>query len=211
MRCEEDVRELFVKNAIHLIAEGGFEKATTKNLTYSGGEIPGVKLNEVYIYRLFESKEGLYAEAFSQLDNELFDAFLSGVYSVGGFEEDTTKKLFSFFELAWRFVLKDEDRCRAYVRFYYSVYFKGEILERHNRHFAVVIDKLSPLFKEEADIHSILHSAFTALLDFAIRVYNKELVDNEINRPHVFNVLYCMMVTYFKRDIIKGTPITSLI
>ena len=65
-------------------------------------------------------------------------------------------------------------------------------------------DALAPMFKEEADVFSILHSVFTALFDFAIRVYNGELEDNEINRPHIFNVLYCMMMTYFK-DSVKAS------
>ena len=62
----------------------------------------------------------------------------------------------------------------------------------------MMLDSFSPLFKEEAEVYAIMHSVFTMLLDFAIRVYNGEIEDNEINRPHVFNVLYCMMVTYFK-------------
>ena len=85
MKCEAEVKELLISNAIHLIAEGGFEKATTKTL----------------------------------------------------------------------------------------------------------------MFKEHADVVAILHSVFTALFDFAIRVYNGELEDSEINRLHIFKVLYCMM-TYFK-------------
>lgn len=43
-----------------------------------------------------------------------------------------------------------------------------------------------------------MHSVFNVLLDFAIQVYNGEIVDNETNRVHVFNVLYCMMMTYLK-------------
>lgn len=57
---------------------------------------------------------------------------------------------------------------------------------------------MSSVFKEDADVASILHSVFTAMFDFAIRVYNGELEDNQTNRPHIFNVLYCMMMTYFK-------------
>ena len=30
MRYEAEIKELLIENAIHLIAEGGFEKATTK-------------------------------------------------------------------------------------------------------------------------------------------------------------------------------------
>ena len=43
-----------------------------------------------------------------------------------------------------------------------------------------------------------MHSVFNVLLDFEIQVYNGEIVDNEENRVHVFNVLYCMMMTYLK-------------
>ena len=56
MKYEAEIKELLIENAIHLIAEGGFEKATTKALTYCGDQLPAVKMNEVYIYRLFGSK-----------------------------------------------------------------------------------------------------------------------------------------------------------
>ena len=63
---------------------------------------------------------------------------------------------------------------------------------------------MTPIFKEEADVEAILHSVFTALFDFAIRVYNGELEDSDINRPHIFNVLYGMMATYLK-DSVKAS------
>ena len=79
MRYESEIKELLIENAIHLIAEGGFEKATTKELTHCGGQLPDFKMNEVYIYRFFGSKEKLYETAFVRLDTELFHAFKHGV------------------------------------------------------------------------------------------------------------------------------------
>lgn len=198
MKKEEEIKSLLVSNAINLIAEGGFEKATTKELAYYGGNLPDVKMNEVYIYRLFGSKENVYAAAFEFLDDELFDAFRSAIRAVGGFEKDTKEQLYQFFLLAWRFVLKNEDRCRCYVRYYYSIYFRGESKEKHKRKFESIIAPMSAMFKEEANVPAILHSIFTALLDFGIRVYNGELEDNDDSTRHIFNVLYCMMETYFK-------------
>lgn len=119
----------------------------------------------------------------------------------GGFEDHTKEKMYDFFLRAWRFILGNEERCRCYVRYYYSVYFKGASLEAHKTLFAEMVSRLAPLFKDEADVESILHSVFTAIFDFSIRVYNGELEDNEINRPHIFNVLYCMMMTYFKETV----------
>ncbi|MBR2479401.1 MAG: TetR/AcrR family transcriptional regulator [Clostridia bacterium] len=198
MKREAEIRELLISNAIHLIAEGGFERATTKELTYCGGHLSDFKMNEVYIYRFFGSKERLYEAAFRRLDRELFYAFRDEVRAVGGFEQDTRKKLYEFFLKAWHFVLGNEEKCRCYVRYYYSIYFKGASLETHKKLFAEVIEEMSPFFKDEADVAAILHSVFTAMFDFAIRVHNGELEDSEINRPHIFNVLYCMMMTYFK-------------
>ena len=211
MRYEAEIKELLIENAIHLIAEGGFEKATTKELTHSGGALPDFKMNEVYIYRFFGSKDNLYEAAFVSLDTELYVAFRDGVKAIGGFDDNTKEKLYDFFSRAWRFILGNEERCRCYVRYYYSIYFKDSSIKAHKKLFEGIVTEMTPLFKEEADVSSILHSVFTALLDFAIRVYNKDLEDNEINRPHIFNVLYCMMMTYFKENLHEESTISQII
>lgn len=198
MKYEAEIRETFINNAIHLIATGGFEKATTKNLTFCKDAPEGVKMNEVYIYRLFGSKEALYEAAFLSLEQELYCAMLSSVGVLGDCQGDARDRLYELFLKAWGFVLKNEERCRCYVRYYYSVYFTGESLKKHQRDFVSVIVSFQPLFKEEADVSAIMHSVFTMLFDFAIRVYNGDLENSEENRHHIFNVLYCMMMTYFK-------------
>lgn len=201
MKREAEIKELLINNAIHLIATGGFEKATTKELTHSGGSLPDFKMNEVYIYRIFGSKENLFKSAFERLDHELIYAFQEAMRSVGEINTLTKENLFKFFLVAWEFILGNEEHCRCYIRYYYSIYFKDLSLEAHQSLFAKIISEMTPMFKEEADVVSILHSVFTSLLDFGIRVYNGELEDSEINRPHVFNVLYCMMATYFKDSV----------
>ncbi len=199
MKKEADIRAILIDNTIHLIARGGFELATTKNLTHFGEEPKGIKMNEAYIYRLFGSKEELYQSTFSTLDNELVSAFRNAIIILNDFSVDTKKKFYQFFLLAWQFVLRNEERCRCYVRYYYSIYFKGKALEKHKQYFDTIINIFKPLFIDEADVKAIMHSVFTTLLDFAIRVYNGELLDDEVNRPHVFNVLYCMVLTYLKK------------
>ena len=211
MKYEQEVRELLISNTIRLIAEGGFEKATTKAITHSGNGMPGIKMNEVYIYRLFGSKETLYAAVFMQLDQELYIAFKNAVEAVGGFDSFSKEKMYQFFLTAWKYILGNEIRCRCYVRYYYSVYFKDQSLEEHGKHFELIANEMNSLFREEADVIAILRSVFTSLFDFAIRVYNGELKDNDINRPHIFNVLYCMMATYFKEEFKIESPVSQFI
>ncbi len=203
MKHETEIKERLISNAIHLIATGGFEKATTKELTHCGGDLPNIKMNEVYIYRTFGSKEKLFEEAFLLLDNELFYAFKHGADSINDLEKNLKAGLYDYFLSAWRFILSNEDRCRCYVRYYYSIYFRGRSLESHEALFKDVIAKLVPFFKDNADVINILHSVFTSLLNFGVRVYNGELENTDSNRKHVFNVLYCMMVTYLKNQYLR--------
>lgn len=198
MNREAEIKELLISNAIRLIAEGGFEKATTKELAHCSGNLPGFKMNEVYIYRFFGGKEKLYEAAFLRLDVELFYALQDAAKAVGGLQGGSREKFQSFFTEAWSFVLRNEARCRCYVRYYYSIYFKGTSLAAHKKLFDEIISGMRPIFKKEADVSAIMHSVFTTMLDFAIRVYNGAMEDSEENRAHVFNVLYCMMMTYFK-------------
>lgn len=197
MRRETEIRDLFIENTIRIIAEVGFENATTKALTHYGGNLPGLKMNEAYIYRVFGSKDKLYEATFEKLDNELYIAFMKALEVVNGFNCNIKDKLNNLFLMCWDFILQNEVRLRCYVRFYYSAYFKGSVAEAHNKLLMGVVNQISPIFKREADVLSILRSVFTALLDFGICVYNGELDDNEDNRKHIFNVLYCAMMTYF--------------
>ena len=201
MKREAEIKELLINNVIRLVAEGGFEKATTKAITYSGETLSDIKLNEVYIYRLFENKEHLYERTFEFLDAKLLFAFKDAVGEIDEIGTEIKNKLNKVFLKVWCFVLENETVCRCYVRYYYSVYFRGRSLEVHNKHFESVIEAFLPLFKKEADVKAIMHCVFTTLLDFAIRVYNGELENNSINASNIFNVIYCVMSSYFREGI----------
>ena len=198
MSKEEDISSILIDNAIHLIAEGGFEKATTKNLAHYAKPSADFKMNEVYIYRLFGSKENLYEKAFLTLDMEFGEAVNNALASSWGIVLDTKKKMYEFFLRVWEFVLINETRCRCYVRYYYSVYFKGTAVKNHQKKFDMIVQAFKPLFIEEADVDAIMHSIFISLLDFAIRVYNNMLINSEENRLHIFNVLYSIISSYLK-------------
>ena len=198
MKRQDEVKDLIIENAIQLIADGGFEKATTKEITYSGGDLHGMKMNEVYIYRIFGNKEAVYDAAFARLDEEMFIAVKNALSSMGGWGGDLRESLWELFLKAWDFVLEKRDRCRTYIRYYHSVYFKGESLDSHNKKFELIASEFAPIFREEANVYAIMHSTFTALLEFAICVCNGTVENNDDTRHHVFIVLYSMMMTYFK-------------
>lgn len=208
LRYEIDIRERLIDNTIHLVAEGGFEKATTRAIANGSPDLlPEVRMNESYIYRLFGGKTQLYDTAFSRLDNRLFTSLHNCVGQIGDMTDDPKDKLYAVFLRVWRFLLGNEDACRCYIRYYYSVYFKDGSRTAHNDLFQSILTDFDPLFKEGADVTSIMHSVFTTLLDFAIRVYNGDLADTDTNREHIFNVLFGAMAIYMKPELLRASTI----
>lgn len=198
MENEASIKDIIIENAIELIAEGGFEMATTKRLTFHRDDLLDFKMNEVYIYRLFGSKEKVFESAFSRLEKELFNVF-QGIIKEMQVEEASVKEvLYDFFIKAWNFILGAEVRLRSYVRYYYSIYFKGDSFAAHSKHFDEIASAFNPFFKDEADVKAIMKTVFILLLDFAVRVCNGEVENNEDNVWHIFNVLYNVMAIYFK-------------
>ena len=119
MKNEAQIRQQLIQNAIHIVASGGFQEATTKALTQCNEDSIALKINEAYIYRLFDSKEGLYAAAFTAIDASIFAAFWQEADRLGDFSQDTKEKFYTIFLSAWKFILDNENNCRYYVRFYH--------------------------------------------------------------------------------------------
>ena len=195
MKNENLYREIFINNAISLVATGGFESATTRAIAGDRKEVNDVKLNEAHIYRVFGTKERLFAEAFSVLDEELLCVITENL-SIMKKDGDFRQQYEETFSNIWRLMLHDEERCRYYTRYYHSVYFRNEIYAEHKRRYTPLMEKISPRFVPSADVWAIFQHVFTSLLEFALRVYNGTLPDNEDTATHIVNVTYSAMAPY---------------
>lgn len=199
MNKEQRIRDILISNAVSLVAEGGFEIATTKAITYISRDTD-VKMNEVYIYRFFGSKENLFAAAFHRLDREFLFVLHSAFAHTDLVADDTEDAFYTAFLEIWDHVINNEAKFRYYIRYYYSAYFVKLSLQEHLRLFDDIIGDFSHVFVADADVRSVMHSVLTILLDFAVRVYNGDLEDNDQNRPHVFRVLRCTLSGYLKEQ-----------
>ena len=205
MKNGDVIGHALLENTIHLIGEGGFERATTKAIVSLGIDDPNIKLNEVHIYRLYGSKELLYAEVFATLDDELFSSVRKWLTSLLESPLPLRERMQRFFMSMWEFLLGSEWRCRTYVRYYYSAYFREQSLRRHRKLVNAQEEYFSQIFKDECDVVSLIHTSFMTIMDFAIRVYNGDLEDNDDNVYHIFNLLYSSMSTYFDPDVLAGS------
>ena len=169
--------------------------ATTRAIAGDRREINNVRVNEAYIYRIFTTKERLFAEIFSLLDHELLAAIKDGLSEFNN-EPDKKTQWEILFNRLWTFLLSDEDKCRFYVRYYYSVYLKGESLRAHHSKFRDFVCDLMPYFVENADVCSILQHVVTVVLSFAVCIFNGTLQNDDDNTHHIFNVVYSSISPY---------------
>ena len=105
-----------------------------------------------------------------------------------------------FFAAIWKFLIGNRDKCLAFVRYYYSPYFQKYSAEKHRLRYQPLLDKFSPAFKDEANVWMILNHILNVMLDFAVKVHNGAMPDNDDYSEHVFRVIYRSIEQYFKND-----------
>jgi AcrR family transcriptional regulator len=201
MKNETIIREALIKNTTRLIGEGGFEKSTTNAIVHDMTHAPGIKLNEVYIYRIFGSKERLYADVFAELDTELFATVAEALDVFERKDIEFRERLSIVFDRLWRFLLGNEIKTRCYVRYFYSTYYREKSHRDHRKKLDAAAQRFAPAFTKESNVHALIHAVFMTMLDFAIQVHNGDLEDNEDTAYHVFNLLYHSLYCYLREDL----------
>ncbi|MBE6590644.1 MAG: TetR/AcrR family transcriptional regulator [Ruminococcaceae bacterium] len=187
----DEMRVALLDSTVNAIGTLGIDKTTTKVVA------GGAKINEAYIYRVFLDKEDLFKNTFSFLDDELLKCIEDSINLVADKEHSEEAFYLSFCKL-WSFVLGNQNKCLAFIRYYYSPYFKKHSFEEHAHRFGGVVEKLTPLFKPKANVWMLINHVLNTVLDFAVKVFNGDVENNEDTRVHVFKVCYSALVPYLK-------------
>jgi AcrR family transcriptional regulator len=188
---KDEMRKALLESTVEILAKHGFSGATTKAIASVHG------LNEAYIYRIFGGKEKLFAATFEMLDNELVSTIRASKI-VADATEGVSNSLRAVFDRVWHFVLERQDRCLAYVRYYFSPYFMQLSHAGHMAAYKPIIAALQPFFREGADVTSLAHHVLSSLLDFAVRVHNGDIRDSKDTETHVFRVLFYVFHPYLR-------------
>jgi len=151
MTNEHLVRQALMDNAIRLVADGGFENATTNTITYSGGDVENIKMNVVYIYRLYGSKDRLFDSIFEMIDGEFTKAVTTA-----------ESNMHDFMTVVLDFWKNNPLWCKYYVRYLYSHRLTGETLSKHNAN----MEKLTAKFTVKKSVTEMI---LTTLLDAAYK------------------------------------------
>lgn len=187
-----ETRKRLIDSTIHIIAKDGLDKTTTKAI---GEE---AEINQVYIYRNFRDKEDMLAASFALLDDELFTVAMQNFNIIYDENLKCEMRCRKFFFEIWRFVLGNKEKCLAFIRYYYSPYFMQYSAEEHEKRYKPLVETAKDVFLDEANVWMILNHIFDVLLNFAIKVFDGAVSDNEDTSEHVFRLIYASIKQYFK-------------
>lgn len=190
----EETRQRLIDGTIHVIAQEGLDKASTKQIGLA------TATNEAYIYRCFRDKEDMFARAFDCLDEEFLQKTLEHASLMKATDAPFELRCRRYFFAVWAFLLGNRDKCLAYVQYFYSPYFIKHSAADHKRRFAPVEDMFRPAFREEANVWMILNHILNVMLDFAVKVHNGQMPEYDDYAEHVFRVLYASVRQYFRTN-----------
>lgn len=188
----QHMRETLIEKTISVIATEGLDKTTTKAIT------TGTGINEAYIYRHFAHKEDLLSRAFDRLDEEFVATTMRHMSVMYMQELEYELRCRVYFDAVWKFLLSNKEKCLAFIRYYYSPYFAKYSVAEHKRRCQPLVEKFSDAFKDEADVWMILNHILNIMLDFAVKVHNDQMPNNDDYAEHVFRVIYASVKQYFK-------------
>lgn len=190
----QSTRETLLARTITVIANEGLDKTTTKAI------VAGTGINEAYIYRFFSNKEDLLSKAFELLDEELVAKAMlhAPVMYINqmGYE---TRCMF-YFSAMWDFLLGNREKCLAFVRYYYSPYFEKYSVEDHKMRYQPLAEIFSKAFRDDVDVWMILNYILSVMLNFAVKVHNGQMPNEEAYAEYLFRVIYASVKQYFKNE-----------
>ena len=189
-----DPRQGLIDATIGVIAREGLDKASTKLIGQAAS------INEAYIYRSFANKEDMFAKTFDFLDEELLHKTMELVDVMYMQELDFETRSRTYFFGLWEFLLSNRDKCLTYIRYFYSPYFTRFSADGHQARFAPLVQKFQGAFKDEANVWMILNHILNVIFDFAIKVHNGQMPEEDNYTEHVFRVIYASVKQYFKTD-----------
>lgn len=188
----DEIRQRLIEGTIRVIAEEGLEKATTKQI----GLITDI--NEAYIYRCFDGKDDMLAKTFAYLDDELVSEAMQHVPVMYRKELKFELRCRMFFTAIWKIMLGNKEKCLTYMRYYYSPHFCQSSAQEHKKRFKPLVEIFSEALKSDADVWMILNHILNVMFDFALKVHNDQMPNNDDYAEHVFRVIYASIMQYFK-------------
>lgn len=170
---QDNMHMALMKSAIHVVADQGIHKATTKALSKCSG------VNEAYIYRLFGGKEDLLKQTFASLDAELVDFWQQEIEQAKGSEASIEQIAMQATTDLWNFVRTDTEKCLYFIEYYYSHYYIEDYTQSERKQtYAPVLGRLETYMIDGEQAWEALNHIYDVIFPTLSRVLRGEVENN---------------------------------
>lgn len=191
-------RQNLINCSVNVVATSGLANATTKAICTQAN------LNEVYLYRNFNSKDHLLLESYLQENEKLMSLIIGEVDKQNeNLEsvslEDRSKAVVL---KAWDYLVENPNVCKFLVYYYQSEQFTKYALEEHNRWANVLLSKLNfESFNEKEYARTLLYVIFNTVFSMAKQVADNRLPNTKETAKMVFECVYILISACYKKDL----------
>ncbi len=192
---QKEIRQAFIQSAIHVVAQQGLVKATTKAIAAAAG------LNEAYIYKCFRGKDELLAAALRQEDEGFANLLRETFPIMRNLTLTWKERCFILWKNSWDFILQKDDECIFYLRYYYSADFNVHAREEHLAYFHALVRRVTYVFRPDTDVYMLTHQMFETMLAFAAHVMAGEMEDNDLTTERTFEQIYSFVAPHFRAEL----------
>ena len=201
---QKEIRQAFIQSAIHVVAQQGLVKATTKAIAAAAG------LNEAYIYKCFRGKDELLAAALRQEDEGFANLLRETFPIMHNLTLTWKERCFILWKSSWDFILQKDDECIFYLRYYYSADFGVHAREEHLAYFHALVRRVTYVFRPETDVYMLTHQMFETMLSFAAHVMAGDIPNDNLTTERTFAQIYSFVAPHFRAELTTGEGIAAL-
>ena len=192
-----NTRRELIDGTVRTVANIGLENTTTDAICKESG------MNVSMIYRLYNTKEELIADAFAAVDDEFVGVILKG-FPVLSYESiDFESRCHVLFSKCWEYIMAHPDELIFYVRYYYSSSFQRYSNDDHIKRFSALFGKMKTAFPETTDVRMVLHHILDTLLGEARKQINDPKTDSAVAREKCFRLIFSVVKSYVREDKFK--------
>lgn len=185
----EHLKKVLIESAIKVVYEKGLVGATTRAICEKAC------CNEVYIYRLFGGKEGLFKSAFTLLDKEIANCISYQLRKIDG--KDAKQMFNKFFYGLWNFLIERKERCFFLIRYYHSTFFEDYSPQDRMVTYEKTNEKLKLFFKDDMDLWWTINQVYDLIFNNLGRIIKGDEKEERV-RDRLCDLIYYNLQPYLK-------------
>lgn len=186
------IRNALMDGAIKVVARDGLEKITTRSIASE------CDLHDAYIYRYFIDKDDLLMRTFIREDKAMTARIKENLEKSDLKGKSIEEVLRAIVMPMWEFLMENEDVCKFYVRYYYSIHFEKDAIEEFREDNRTLRGTFEGLFPQGADLELMFHYHMDTLLNIAMKVTTDEIEKTPDIGERVFKLLYSVTKVFLK-------------